>query len=279
MSGWFAMSRDILEHPIFKGRPDRLYAWVWILSNAAYKDTQQDVGGVIVEVPRGSLCASHAMMQTGTGMSRQALRTFLELLKNENVISPTPATKATKSRTMLKVCNYDKYQAAQPSEKPTSNQGATKEQPTKVTRKQINNNNTPKPPKGDEACIQVLSKVCSSDVAADFVQHRRAMKSPMTVVSAQRIAKKLEGHLSPDAVLSQSIENGWKGVFPEKVQGNQANLFARSSGPRVDEDQRLRNIAAMIEKRIASGVTARQAQECIAAGLVTREQCEGLGVL
>ena len=110
MSGWFAVSREILDHPIFKGRPDRLYAWIWILSNAAYKDTQQDVGGAIIDVPRGCLCASQAMMQSGTGMSRQSLRTFINLLENANVVSPTSATKATKSRTMLKVCNYDKYQ-------------------------------------------------------------------------------------------------------------------------------------------------------------------------
>ena len=279
MSGWFAVSREILDHPIFKGRPDRLYAWIWILSNAAYKDTQQDVGGAIIDVPRGCLCASQAMMQSGTGMSRQSLRTFINLLENANVVSPTSATKATKSRTMLKVCNYDKYQASQPSEQPKSNQRATKEQPTKETSKQINNNKTPKPPRGDAALAQILGKVCSSDVAVDFVQHRRAIKAPMTEVAAERIAKKLEGHASPDAVLSLSIENGWKGVFPEKVEGNQANLFGRVSGPRVDESQRLRNIASMIEKRIASGVTASQARECIQAGLVTPDQCKGLGLL
>lgn len=277
MSGWFAVSRDILEHPIFKDRPDRLYAWIWILSSAAYKDTQQDVGGAIIDVPRGSLCASQSMMQIGTGMSRQALRTFIKLLENSNVVSPMPATKATKSRTILRVCNYDKYQASQPSQKPSRNQAATKQQPTKETREQINN--TPKPPKGDAKCVEVLGKVCSSDVAADFVQHRRAIKAPMTEVAAQRIAKKLEGHASPDAVLSQSIENGWKGVFPEKVEGNQVNLFGKTSGPRVDDSQRLRNIASMIEKRIASGVTAGQARECIQAGLVTKDQCKGLGLI
>lgn len=279
MSGWFAVSRDILDHSIFDGRPDRLYAWIWFLSSAAYKDTKQDVGGQIVDVPRGSICASQSMMQDGTGMSRQALRTFLELMKNANTLSTTPATNATKARTIVTICNYDKYQSAQPSEKPRSNQTSTKEQPIKETSKQINNKNTPKPPKGDAALAQILGKVCSSDVAVDFIQHRRAIKAPMTEVAAERIAKKLEGHASPDAVLSTSIENGWKGVFPEQVDAKQSGLFDRKSGKSVDDGQRLKNVAMMIERRIASGVTAVQARECISAGLVTPEQCKGLGLL
>ena len=135
MKGWFAVSRDILDHHIFHGRPDRLYAWIWILSNAAYKDTKQDVGGVIVDVPRGSLCASQAALERGTGMTRQALRTFISLMKNANAISTKPATKSTKSRTMLTVCNYDKYQSQQPSEQPNINQTSTNKS-NKETNKQ-----------------------------------------------------------------------------------------------------------------------------------------------
>lgn len=278
MSGWFAVSREILDHPIFNGRPDRLYAWIWILSNAAYKDTKQDVDGHIIDVPRGCLCASQAMMQRGTGMSRQALRTFLNLLENANVISPKPATKSTKSRTMITVCNYDKYQASQPNQQPSSNQAATKQQPIKETKKQINNN-TPKPPKGAGDLVKILSEVCSEEVAEDFVKHRKAIKAPMTGRAAELIVGKLRGHPSPDAVLCYSIESGWKGVFPEKVDAKQASLFAKRAEKPVDEGQRLKHVAMMIERRIASGVTASQARECIAAGLVTEEQCKGLGVI
>ena len=127
MTGWFAVKHGITDHPIFSGRPERLAAWLWMLDKTAWADTMQDVGGEIVMVRRGELCASQAMMERGTGLSRQQLRTFLDVLRKAGTVQTRPATKSTKGRTIVTICNYDKYQAAQPS----GNQAATKDQPTK----------------------------------------------------------------------------------------------------------------------------------------------------
>lgn len=127
MSGWFSIKHGIRNHPIFKGRPDRLGAWVAMLDEAAYADTEMDVGGVIVKVARGELCASQAMLEEITGLPRQQLRTFLAALEKAGTISTRPATKVTKSRTIVSFCNYEKYQTPQPS----INQEPTKHQPTK----------------------------------------------------------------------------------------------------------------------------------------------------
>jgi hypothetical protein len=132
MSGWFAVKHGIGKHPIFKGKPERLGAWVAMLDEAAYDDTEQDVAGVCIQVKRGELCASQAMLEDITGLSRQKLRTFLAALEREGTIRTRPATESTKSRTIVTFCNYDKYQTPQPS----GNQTATKDQPTK---EQINN--------------------------------------------------------------------------------------------------------------------------------------------
>ncbi len=132
MTGWFAVKHGIRKHPIFKGRPERLGAWVAMLDEASYDDTKQDVGGVLVQVKRGELCASQAMLEEITGLPRQKLRTFLTALEREGTIQTRPATKSTKSRTIVTFCNYGKYQTPQPK----TNQTATKDQPTK---EQINN--------------------------------------------------------------------------------------------------------------------------------------------
>ncbi|WP_372570381.1 hypothetical protein [Ruegeria jejuensis] len=132
MDGWFAVKHGIRKHPIFKGKPARLGAWVAMLDEAAYCDTEQDVGGVLVSVKRGELCASQAMLEDITGLSRQQLRTLLSALERSGAIQTRPATKSTKSRTIVTFCNYDKYQTPQPS----TNQTSTKDQPTK---EQINN--------------------------------------------------------------------------------------------------------------------------------------------
>lgn len=134
MSGWFSVKHGIRKHPIFKGRPDRLGAWIAMLDEAAYADTEQDVAGTVVKVRRGELCASQAMLEEITGLSRQQLRTFLSALEKEGTISTRPATNSTKSRTIVTFCSYNKYQSIQPS----ANQRPTKRQPTKEQ-----DNNTP----------------------------------------------------------------------------------------------------------------------------------------
>tara|TARA_R110000850_G_scaffold20074_1_gene60017 strand:+ start:916 stop:1689 length:774 start_codon:yes stop_codon:yes gene_type:complete len=71
----------------------------------------------------------------------------------------------------------------------------------------------------DADVIQILSISISSNVATSFVKHRRDLKKPMTENAANAMLKKLEGHQDPDAVLTDSIANGWQGIFPEKTKG------------------------------------------------------------
>ena len=55
---------------------------------------------------------------------------------------------------------------------------------------------------------------------ADWCQHRKEIRKPLTAKSCEQQAKALDGHASPDQVLATSIANGWTGIFPEKATGN-----------------------------------------------------------
>lgn len=65
---------------------------------------------------------------------------------------------------------------------------------------------------------------------ADWCQHRREIGKRLTKTTCERQAKTLAGHHSPDAVINQSISNGWTGLFPEKVLPG-AQLGQRRNGP------------------------------------------------
>ncbi|MNO97306.1 hypothetical protein D3C76_890090 [compost metagenome] len=54
-------------------------------------------------------------------------------------------------------------------------------------------------------------------VWADWCQHRKEIRKPLTATTCAKQAKTLAGHHAPDAVINQSISNGWTGLFPEKV--------------------------------------------------------------
>lgn len=57
----------------------------------------------------------------------------------------------------------------------------------------------------------------SEQVWADWCQHRKEIRKQLTKTTCARQAKTLAGHHDPDAVINQSISNGWTGLFPEKV--------------------------------------------------------------
>lgn len=65
-----------------------------------------------------------------------------------------------------------------------------------------------------------------------FVEHRKALKAPMTPIAETRalavLGKFHESGMNPREVISQSIVNGWKGLFPLKTattRGCHGNTF------------------------------------------------------
>ncbi|AYN15484.1 helix-turn-helix domain-containing protein [Pseudomonas monteilii] len=70
----------------------------------------------------------------------------------------------------------------------------------------------------------------SEQTWADWCQHRKEIRKPLTATTCAKQAKTLAGHHAPDAVINQSISNGWTGLFPEKVlPGSQQGQ--RRTGP------------------------------------------------
>lgn len=57
----------------------------------------------------------------------------------------------------------------------------------------------------------------SATVWADWCQHRKEIRKSLTSTTCARQAKTLSGHHDADAVINQSISNGWTGLFPDKV--------------------------------------------------------------
>ncbi|MCO7566422.1 helix-turn-helix domain-containing protein [Pseudomonas sp. S 311-6] len=74
----------------------------------------------------------------------------------------------------------------------------------------------------------------SDQAWADWCQHRKEIRKPLTATTCAKQAKMLAGHHAPDAVINQSISNGWTGLFPEKVLPG-AQQGQRRNGPDFDD--------------------------------------------
>ena len=111
MSGWICSHRKKWDHPLFKG--NALYAglWDWMICKAAWEKTRFDVKGKTLTLDRGQLCVSLSYMAEETGAGVQVVRTFLRRLEAENAISRKSAHGLTQSRTVITICNYEKYQS------------------------------------------------------------------------------------------------------------------------------------------------------------------------
>lgn len=99
----------------------------------------------------------------------------------------------------------------------------------------VNSKEDPKPATQKKSTVKFAPlSVCPENVSEpvwqDWVKFRKEIKKPLTETSCRQIAKKLAGHPDPDAVLCDSIANGWQGIFPERTIGRKPAKPSTHSG-------------------------------------------------
>lgn len=134
MSGFYLITRGITSHPLFKGRPERLAVWMWLMDNVAWQDTKHDVSGKIISVPRGSVCASPRHIAKQCGVGHQVVRTALKRFESEQMVN----TNITHGKSVISLCNYEKHQ--QPEK--AANTALTQHQHSTNTQKKQGNKET-----------------------------------------------------------------------------------------------------------------------------------------
>lgn len=114
MSGFYAMHRGWMDHPVFS-RPKEMSereAWLWLIENAAYKARRYRVGVIVVDLERGQLAVSIRHLADQWGWSKSRVDRFLTKLSGHQMIG----TAAGQGVTVITVCNYTKYQDARDSD-------------------------------------------------------------------------------------------------------------------------------------------------------------------
>ena len=113
-NGWVKLHRSLLQWEWWdEPNVARLFIYCLLKANPADRRWK----GQIIE--RGSFITSRSHLAVGTGLSEQQVRSALAHLQSTGEIT----SKTTNKNTKITICNYDKYQATQPTEQPA-------EQPT-----------------------------------------------------------------------------------------------------------------------------------------------------
>lgn len=140
MSGFIALYREAFTHPVLKD-PERFRAWFWLVAHAAWKQTRHDARGQTIIVNRGQICIGREQLAKEWKWSPSAVERFLTRLETEHMIGRETGQR----KTIITICNYDKYQDGEPEpgqttgqttgQKPDRNRTA-KEQGNKETREE-----------------------------------------------------------------------------------------------------------------------------------------------
>lgn len=155
---WIKLDRSIKDHwlwntdePFTKGQ-----AWTDLLIHANYKDRTIHIKGQQVQLLRGQQARSELALSKVWGWSKNKVRRFLKLLKNEGMIDQ----QANHLTSIITICNYDKYQSQDAVDETSSgtsdetSSGTSDEHLTEhgIRSKEVKKekNNPPKSPKGDE---------------------------------------------------------------------------------------------------------------------------------
>ncbi|HZH50281.1 MAG TPA: hypothetical protein VEZ16_00215 [Microvirga sp.] len=114
--GWFAVDRAIWEHPAFADEKfSEREAFLWLVSEAAYKPWKVRIGSDVVEIQRGQLSHSLRFMAKKWKWEEPRVRRYLERLKKHEVILTEVWSKndarGDARQTIITICNYEEYQS------------------------------------------------------------------------------------------------------------------------------------------------------------------------
>ena len=213
MSRWIRVQTAIFDHELFQAEPlTEREAWLWLIAHAAWKDTKHRVGMDMHDVQTGCLFVTLRQLQKEwRWKSDFRVRSFLKVLeKNEMIIANSNAGK-----THVTICNYSHYQEVER----TDHAEKTQAQRTKDTNTPINTSSLRSEVKAQapaKASVQSeLMKVLDQDHAKAVIDHRKALKKPLTVRAAQLLAGQFAKCPEPNAAADAMIENCWQGFKPE----------------------------------------------------------------
>lgn len=218
--GYIKLHRGWRDCEAFKNEPcTQRDAWVWLLEHAAWKPCQRrDAQGSLIEIDRGQFHTSIRTLSAEWQWSRGRVERFLNDLKTSHMASHQTGHAGL----LITICNYDKYQANEPSGGPSSgpSAGPSTGHPQGHTRR---NKERKEDNKGRaSACPDDVS----GDVWSDFLALRRAKKAPLTETALAGIRREADkAGWSLEAALSECVVRGWQGFKADWVNKTQGKIM------------------------------------------------------
>ena len=219
-NGFIKLYRSLLKWE-WIDEPNVLVLFIHCLLRANYQNTKYHG----IDVERGTFITSYSKLSDATGLSIKQVRNAL------NKLIQTGEVRAElgqgKKYTIIRVCNYDKFQEGKVRAELGQSEGKTR-----ATDKNIKNIKNDKKYYESDALNQTF---------VDYVDMRKRIKAPMTDKAVKLAMNKLERLSQGDndkaiKILEQSIMNSWKGLFELKEE-KKTNKFNNFEGRQYNNEQ------------------------------------------
>jgi hypothetical protein len=202
--GFVSVHRKIFENPVIGENPVYFRAWIWLLCEAKYKPVRQRIApgkSTTIELRRGQLSHARSFIAKALSLSEQRVRTFLNRLKIEGMIS----VQINQGQMVITICNYDEYQIDAAENNQLSNQQIN--QPSTSDQPELNKDNNiigaegeksppPTPTKARRQSKQVLPAPDEGSTEFDTLRSQFMAYAAKRNLPSRLAADEFEGFLS-----------------------------------------------------------------------------------
>lgn len=209
MEGYVKIYRKVMENEVFLELPyDRWHAFEFLLLKARRFPTITILKGKPIKLEVGQLIYGEDALARKWGWSRGKVKRFLDMLENLEMIKKN----GTPYGTVITIENYTKYQGDCACEDTSLD---TPDSTSDGTHK--------KKDKKDKNDIYICVPEELKPAFMEFAKMREKIKKPLTSEdSVKRQLSKLYklGKTTEEqiAILNQSVDNCWQGLFPVKSE-------------------------------------------------------------
>lgn len=204
MSGWIKLHRKLMDNPLYFSEPfTRSMAWVDMLLIANHTDNFFFKRGIRVDIETGQIGYDLDTLSKRWKWSRGKAERFLQMLEKDGQI----VRQKTNVTTLISIVNYKEYQ--------------TDDKPNKKPNDKPNS----KPNEHKQECIRINKN--EKELLLDkWVAYRKQIKKPIQEATQETILNKMQNFTKEECkfVINNSIENGWQGLFWDKLPKHEEEL-------------------------------------------------------
>lgn len=229
--GVYAVARSLWESDAFMNQKfTQREAWLWLIGAAVWRQTRLNLDGKRITLERGEFAFAVRFLATKWKWSKSAVGRFIILLEKRDMIRDT----SRDSRAVFSICKYNDFQVVglpKRDEERDTNRDAlgTDVGQTRDKEETLQTLEAKKEVKERAPALRVVHSKplpvwLSVEAWSGYLEMRRKLKKSPTERGIDLLIAKLEkfmlrGH-DPTAILDNSTQNNWIGIFEPKAERN-----------------------------------------------------------